>query len=69
VASSDTVSSSLACWDIAAAFKGDKKPVAECFFPGPVRTVAFEVQADAAVIVVAIDSRAVPIFASVSLTK
>jgi hypothetical protein len=55
VASSDTVSSCLACWDIAAAFKGDKKPVAECFFPGPVRTAALEVQEGAAVIAVALD--------------
>jgi hypothetical protein len=57
VASSDTVSSSLECWDIATALKGDKKPIAECFFSGPVRTAALEVQEDAPVIAVAVDSR------------
>jgi hypothetical protein len=57
VASSDSVSSSLACWNIAAGFKGDKRPFAECFFQGPVRTAALEVQEDAVVIAVAIDSR------------
>jgi hypothetical protein len=69
VASSDTVSSSLACWDIATAFKGEKKPVAECFFPGPVRTAALEVQADAVVIAVALDSRYVALFTSAPLTQ
>jgi hypothetical protein len=68
VASSDTVSSSLACWDIATTLKGDKKPIAECFFSGPVRTAAFEVQEEAPVIAVAVDSRYAS-FTSASLTK
>jgi hypothetical protein len=56
VGSSETVSSSLACWDLATALKGDKKPIAECFFSVPVRSATFEVQEGAAVIAVAVDS-------------
>ena len=56
VASSDTQASGFACWDIGSAFLDEKKPIAECFFAGPVQGAAIEVQDEGVVIAVSVES-------------
>lgn len=59
VAASDTLSSSLACWDIGTAFSGETKPLAECYLTGPVHDAEVEVQTDGIVIAASVASRCV----------
>jgi hypothetical protein len=57
VASYDTQSSSLSCWDVGMAFIGEKMPVAECFFSGPMKSAELELQADGIVIALSVESK------------
>jgi hypothetical protein len=56
VASSDTICSSFACYEIAGALSDNRNPVAECFFAGPVGTADIEIQHGRLVISLAIGS-------------
>ena len=56
VASSDAQASSIACWDIGAAFQGSKDPIAECFLTGPVQDAEVDLQPDGIVIALSVGS-------------
>ena len=57
VASSDTICSSFACYEIAGALSDNRRPVAECFLSGPVHTAEIEVQNGVLVIALAIKAQ------------
>ncbi|KAJ6451489.1 hypothetical protein C8R47DRAFT_301770 [Mycena vitilis] len=50
VASSDTDSSKISCWELSMLFQGYAEPLAEAFLPGQVKTAKLEVQASGIVI-------------------
>ncbi|KAJ7671518.1 hypothetical protein DFH06DRAFT_1320315 [Mycena polygramma] len=50
VASSDTDSSKISCWELSILFQGYAEPLAEAFLPGQVKTAKLEVQASGIVI-------------------
>lgn len=56
VASYDTRTSSISCWDVEMAFRGVKEPVSEFFFSGPVKSAELETQADGIVVAVSVES-------------
>ncbi|KAJ6488128.1 hypothetical protein C8R47DRAFT_1320522 [Mycena vitilis] len=50
VASSDTDSSKISCWELSMLFQGYAEPLAEAYLPGPVKTAKLEVQASGIVL-------------------
>ncbi|KII86220.1 hypothetical protein PLICRDRAFT_281415 [Plicaturopsis crispa FD-325 SS-3] len=43
VAASDTVRSSLTCWDVSILMGGNRRPAAECFLAGPVQSAQVDI--------------------------
>jgi hypothetical protein len=46
VASSDSYTSRLCCFDVSLALSRSTNPLAECFFEGPIKTACVEIQDD-----------------------
>lgn len=55
VASSDTFTSKLTCWDVSLVLKGSTTPAAECYLPGRVKTGQAEVQDGSIVIALGVE--------------
>ncbi|KII86222.1 hypothetical protein PLICRDRAFT_93683 [Plicaturopsis crispa FD-325 SS-3] len=51
VAASDTVSSSLTCWDLSRLMGGDLRPSTECYLPGPVQSGQIDVDSTRGLVV------------------
>lgn len=51
VAASDTVSSSLTCWDLSNLMGADHRPFAECYLPGPVQSGQIDIDCTSGLVV------------------